>query len=1529
MHRLVGNNVSPRRRLPDLDEEDFNRKMRGLNFWINIAKRVADLLCSSECECGSRCDGCGNHQQQGAAKPRTLPLTWDDIVTLATPIELLRSGYRTPTPTLLLSPTGSASSLPATMNPSPSQTPTSAAYKGVSRADLAKRLHRMATSPCSSEPTATTLPLSPPAQSAAQSTYSTPAGSVQETLCVDGCVVHFSASSRRRPGSEARRRFAHNDSVVSLSEDLEVRTPAAVFQSHLPDGTKIVCINPRSITGDAIAVCRQPALDGSECVTVDCAGHQGSGVTEGLEQKGKAGAGVGVGVRNEEEGVGLVAQHASDTGQRSSSDTPTTYQDQDQATTHDGDGGAHALPKESAGCILYDHLHSWEMQVNHVFQLGRITENRGTTSRRGMQPLTDYVNAMRNTCFEPVKQFLFPRPDAPSCSCTTPDLADVQPSAWHEPGEIPCTCGNGIFASACKRSDVQGQGDASPQQQQQHCTVHCTCKKDTPPPQRCVCALQDLLQTMVELNLPSLKPMLLYLLHAPLQAASHAVNSLQKLSLASTTQKVSLVRLRQDIESIVAIAPVLHALKAEFEFLKNELDGALCKDFTSHASVTSTPTLSTSTSTASIPRTFQPTRFSHVLSSIQADFRECRRELQRVFLALRRKEREELILHHQPTVPGLLVWSEYLEGIVTTCLDEHWETVEHICEKPSLVWPFVTPALQTLCTHLADLIQRFYTAAPINTCNQFNLEAGQVEQRQLFIKVMCKQRVAFARMASVVKRVQRQFQQAHTYMFLEEDRPAVEECLESLRFTRDDGASLSGFDEWWLGVDTSELKQAITNSFSSAHFTSSDSEQSTGHSEEEQSLGWAYARVLPSSDLEDAIDDMLVPDEWVPSRTQSASDLGTQSSVFTPGAPFADRFSFEESSRQRVVWDDRDDGDDEDDEDGGVSADGEVFASVSSSALETGRSDSQKGASRLGQATLVAGVESEPSQSVCGSVSTDACSLGDDSGRFIVQFVHPQWDVLEPVWEARVQDCIAYMTHVPGFFVTSKKIEAELNTVKQHMLDLVRAWCRESHALRSKKEVDTQLVVESFKTDFHVWTTMMTLFPDTQLCEDVSKLMRAWCYQTQNSRKLQRFDLIQTGFEFCKRAASESAQMLMTDDEVTDLSKLVDKIATLKKTAGKQLREGHMAPATTSHLLPRNEETWESVEDRLARGQYYSKFGQSGATRKLGTVLAGPVEYLKHDGDEFLPRAGDEVQAQTTFLTPWTEARTLSATKVGRGAFGRVFVAVTNEARPRTIAVKELPLSHHLRRAEDVDAKRRQLHLEVSILCSLDHPNIVKGLGAQYPAHPSPKLIGRLFMEYCSGGSLQTLLDSFEQQLDEFFVISYTKQLLSGVAFLHSRLYAHLDIKPGNIVLSADQSVIKLCDFGQAIVVLDESGLDDAALLKQFMARNPHCSGSVGTPGFTSPEYENIELFRHPRKVDVWQVATVLAVMLRIDLYPDRAGRFLPYAVRWGVLKPIVPSGDQQLAPFQVFFAGCFQQKAEDRFTAEKAQAVFTSQVSQ
>jgi serine/threonine protein kinase len=74
-------------------------------------------------------------------------------------------------------------------------------------------------------------------------------------------------------------------------------------------------------------------------------------------------------------------------------------------------------------------------------------------------------------------------------------------------------------------------------------------------------------------------------------------------------------------------------------------------------------------------------------------------------------------------------------------------------------------------------------------------------------------------------------------------------------------------------------------------------------------------------------------------------------------------------------------------------------------------------------------------------------------------------------------------------------------------------------------------------------------------------------------------------------------------------------------------------------------------------------------------------------------------------------------------------------------------------------------------------------------------------LEYMNGGSLQDVVSSGGCQ-DELVLAGITRQILSGISFLHSHRHIHRDIKPGNILigcgynLTKEDVVVKISDFG-------------------------------------------------------------------------------------------------------------------------------------
>uniref|UniRef100_A0A1I8G579 Protein kinase domain-containing protein n=1 Tax=Macrostomum lignano TaxID=282301 RepID=A0A1I8G579_9PLAT len=98
-------------------------------------------------------------------------------------------------------------------------------------------------------------------------------------------------------------------------------------------------------------------------------------------------------------------------------------------------------------------------------------------------------------------------------------------------------------------------------------------------------------------------------------------------------------------------------------------------------------------------------------------------------------------------------------------------------------------------------------------------------------------------------------------------------------------------------------------------------------------------------------------------------------------------------------------------------------------------------------------------------------------------------------------------------------------------------------------------------------------------------------------------------------------------------------------------------------------------------------------------------------------------------------------------------------------------------------------------LCRLRHPNIVRFL---HIAQPEPATVV-VFMELLDGRSLERFIDN--KPLKEPKIRDFSEQICRALLYLHSRQppVIHRDINCSNIIVCADNTRIKLIDFGLSI----------------------------------------------------------------------------------------------------------------------------------
>ncbi|XP_071736292.1 mitogen-activated protein kinase kinase kinase 3-like [Rutidosis leptorrhynchoides] len=142
---------------------------------------------------------------------------------------------------------------------------------------------------------------------------------------------------------------------------------------------------------------------------------------------------------------------------------------------------------------------------------------------------------------------------------------------------------------------------------------------------------------------------------------------------------------------------------------------------------------------------------------------------------------------------------------------------------------------------------------------------------------------------------------------------------------------------------------------------------------------------------------------------------------------------------------------------------------------------------------------------------------------------------------------------------------------------------------------------------------------------------------------------------------------------------------------------------------------------------------------------------------------------------------------LGRGTFGHVYLGFNSESG-QMCAIKEVKVV-----ADDQSSKEclKQLNQEITLLSKLKHPNIVQYYGSEMGEDTLS-----VYLDFVSGGSIHKLLQEYGP-FREPVIQNYTRQLLSGLAYLHERNTVHRDIKGANILVDPNGE-IKLADFGMA-----------------------------------------------------------------------------------------------------------------------------------
>jgi serine/threonine protein kinase len=159
---------------------------------------------------------------------------------------------------------------------------------------------------------------------------------------------------------------------------------------------------------------------------------------------------------------------------------------------------------------------------------------------------------------------------------------------------------------------------------------------------------------------------------------------------------------------------------------------------------------------------------------------------------------------------------------------------------------------------------------------------------------------------------------------------------------------------------------------------------------------------------------------------------------------------------------------------------------------------------------------------------------------------------------------------------------------------------------------------------------------------------------------------------------------------------------------------------------------------------------------------------------------------------------------LGRGSYAEIFLASDQRREEPLVIIKALNTS--LQGTPDPELEQtlvENFQNEAIALDRVRHPHIIQRLGHGTAADLEGVPFHYLVLEYMPGGDLWSLCRNRPVGLDE--ALSYFQQVAEALAYAHSQRVIHRDIKPNNLLLSADRHVLKIADFGVAKMTHDDA----------------------------------------------------------------------------------------------------------------------------
>ncbi|KAI9159407.1 Mitogen-activated protein kinase kinase kinase kinase 4 [Blastocladiella emersonii ATCC 22665] len=242
---------------------------------------------------------------------------------------------------------------------------------------------------------------------------------------------------------------------------------------------------------------------------------------------------------------------------------------------------------------------------------------------------------------------------------------------------------------------------------------------------------------------------------------------------------------------------------------------------------------------------------------------------------------------------------------------------------------------------------------------------------------------------------------------------------------------------------------------------------------------------------------------------------------------------------------------------------------------------------------------------------------------------------------------------------------------------------------------------------------------------------------------------------------------------------------------------------------------------------------------------------------------------------------------LGKGNYGYVYRGRIKSRGNTMSAIKVVYLK---------ESELKETWQEVEILKECDHVNVVK-LFTTY----MQGLYLWIAMEYCGGGSVDTLYSMLPKPMSEEAISVIIHEAVKGLAYFHESKHIHRDIKAGNLLLT-EGGEVKLADFGVSA---------------RLSGNNTRANSFIGTPFWMAPEVIRSENDRnnwYDAKADVWSIG--ITVIELADKCPPLA-EIHPFTALKLILQDAQPLGlknpKKRSKPMNEFIALCLTRDPKRR----------------